>query len=55
MMGKQNSKPESDDIHRLATIMRMLAVAVVILLVMCGRGHGETKIAWSAFCPGTIV
>lgn len=54
-MGKQNSKPESDDIHRLATIMRMLAVAVMILPVMYSRGHGETKIVWSAFGSGTAV
>lgn len=55
MTGKQNSKPESDDIHRFAMIMRMLAVAVVILLVMCDRGHAQTKIVWSAFSSGTTI
>lgn len=55
MTGKQNSKPESDDIHRFAMIMCMLAVAVVILLVMYGRGHAETKIVWSSLGSGTIV
>jgi hypothetical protein len=55
MTGKQNTKPESDDIHRFATIMWVLAVAVVILLVMYGRGHAETKIVWSAFGSGTCA
>jgi hypothetical protein len=55
MTRRLNSKPESDDVHRFAMIMRMLAVAVVILLVMCGRGYAETKIVWSSFCSGTIV
>jgi Secretion system C-terminal sorting domain len=55
MTRRLNSKPESDDIHRFATIMRMLAVAVMILPVMYSRGHGETKIVWSSFGSGTIV
>jgi hypothetical protein len=55
MTGKQVSKYQSDDIHRFAMIMWMLAVAVVILLVMYGRGHAETKIVWSAFGSGTTV
>jgi len=53
-MGKQKSKPESDDILHLAMIMRMLAVAVVILPVICEMGQAETKIVWSSFCSGTI-
>ena len=53
MTGKQKSK--SDDIHRFAMIMWMLAVAVVILLLMYGRGQAETKIVWSSFGSGTSV
>ncbi len=41
--------------RRFATIMRMLAVAVVILLLTNGRGDAETKIVWSAFSSGTAV
>lgn len=55
MAGKQNSKPSSDDIHRFAMIMWMLAIAVVILLVLYGRGQAETKIVWSSFGSGTSV
>lgn len=55
MTGKENSKPESDDIHRFATIMWMLAVAVVILLLMYGRGQAETKIVWGSFGSGMSV
>lgn len=55
MTGKQKSKPESDNIHRFATIIRMLAVAIVILPVVYSLGHAETKIVWSAFGSGTAV
>ena len=55
MTKKQNPKPESDDIHRFAMIMWMLAVGVVILVVMYSQGHAETKIVWSSVGSGTAV
>ena len=56
MTGKHKTKKtESDDIHRFAMIMWMLALVVVALLVMYGQGHAETKIVWCSFGSGTSV
>ena len=55
MTGKQDSKPESDDIHRFAIVRRMLVLAVVILLAVYSRGNAETKIVWNSFGSGTSV
>jgi hypothetical protein len=55
MMGKQNSKLESDKGHGFAIVMRMLAIAVVILPVMCDRGFAQTITAWSFFGSGTTA
>ena len=55
MRAKENSKPELDEMHRVARILRALALAIMILPVFYGRGAAETKIVWSSFCSGTIV
>ena len=55
MRAKENPEPESDGMHRAATILQTLVVAIMILPAFYSRGVAETKIVWSSFCSGTIV
>jgi hypothetical protein len=54
-MIKQDLKPQSDDMHRFAMIMRTLALAAVILPVMYGGGYAQTKTVWSFVGSGTTI
>ena len=55
MKNRESSRPGSDDSHRMVTILRMLAAAVLCLVVTNGGAFAQTKTLWDFVGSGSSV